>query len=164
MKAARNISKILNHIYWKRQIILKHLVHGQLISRADPEIQKMEGAVCRPPCLADQENFRFQVVLKGQNNVRNYKFFTKNFNQYFQIFLIFTYNKTQMMKSCQHFRFYKCCYKEREKTLLKQSTSLCFITGCFIKPFKMIIIFSAIVLFFHKIFVRNFVSSAIFAL
>ena len=29
------------------------------------------GAVCRPPWLADEENFSFQMIQKGQNNVRN---------------------------------------------------------------------------------------------
>ena len=65
------------------------------------------------------------------------------------------------MKSYQLFRFYQRFYKEREKTLSQQSIriekqgkgGLCFITGCFIKPFKMIIIFSSIGLFVHKIFI-----------
>ena len=39
--------------------------------------------------LADKEKFRFQMVYKGQNNVRNYKFLAKYFCQYFQIFSIF---------------------------------------------------------------------------
>ena len=44
---------------------------------------------CRPPWLAGEENFRFQMVLKGQNNVQNSKFFLKYLYQYFQIFSIF---------------------------------------------------------------------------
>ena len=28
----------------------------------DPEILKKGGALCRPPWLADEENFRFQIV------------------------------------------------------------------------------------------------------
>ena len=65
------------------------------------------------------------------------------------------------MKSYQLFRFYKRFCKEREKTLIQQSTrieklgniGLCFITGCFIKPFKMVITFSSVGLFVHKIFI-----------
>ena len=39
--------------------------------------------------LADKEKFRFQMVYKGQNNVRNYKCLAKYFCQYFQIFSVF---------------------------------------------------------------------------
>ena len=54
------------------------------------------------------------------------------------------------MKPYQLFRFYKCFYKEREKAIIQQSwrlkklgkVGLNFITGCFIKIFKMIIIFN----------------------
>ena len=35
------------------------------------------GALCRAPCLAEEKNFKFQMVYKGQNNVRNYKFLAK---------------------------------------------------------------------------------------
>ena len=53
-----------------------------------------------------------------------------------------------MIKSCQFFRFYKRFCKEREKTLHAQCSvkikklgkgGLCFVTGCFIKLFKIII-------------------------
>ena len=53
-----------------------------------------------------------------------------------------------MMKSYQFFRYYKRFCKEREKTLIRSTLKenkklgkggLCFIAGCFIKPFKMII-------------------------
>ena len=48
------------------------------------------------------------------------------------------------MRSYQLFRIYKRFYKEREKTLLKQSiridklerAGLCLTTDCFIKPFN----------------------------
>ena len=51
------------------------------------------------------------------------------------------------MKSNQFFKIYKRFDKEREKTLMQQSVrkeklrkvGLCFITGCFIKSFNMII-------------------------
>ena len=81
---------------------------------------------------------------KGQNNVRNYKFLAK----YFQIFSIFIYNESLPMKSYQFFKICKRFDKEREKkTLVQQSmrkekprkVGLCFITGCFIKSFNMII-------------------------
>ena len=40
-------------------------------------------ALCWPPLLEEEENVRFQMVQKGQNNVRNYKFLAKYFFQYF---------------------------------------------------------------------------------
>ena len=98
---------------------------------------------------------------------------TKYFFYYFQIFSIFTYKKSSMRKSYQFSRFYKIFYKKREETLIQQSmrieklgkVGLSFITGCFINPFKMIIIFSSIALFGHKIFVfiRKLVRGAFFA-
>ena len=54
-----------------------------VIPGTDPEILKKGGAPCRPPWLADVENFRFKMVSKGQNNVRNYKFLAKYFCQHF---------------------------------------------------------------------------------
>ena len=67
-------------------------------------------------------------------------------------------NKSVMMKSYQLFRFSKRFYKETEKTLLLLSMrieklGLCFTTGCFVKRFKMIIIFSSVGLFVHIIFI-----------
>ena len=57
-----------------------------------------------------------------------------------------------MMKSYQLFRFYKYFYKSIR--IKKQGkVGLCFITGCFKKPYKMIIIFSAMGHFVHKIFI-----------
>ena len=51
------------------------------------------------------------------------------------------------MKSYQFFRIYKSFDKEREKALMQRSmrkeklreVGICFIAGCFLKPFKMII-------------------------
>ena len=51
------------------------------------------------------------------------------------------------MKSYQFFKIWKCFDKERDKTLMQHSlrkeklkkVGLCFITGCFIKSFNMII-------------------------
>ena len=63
---------------------------------ADPEILKSGGALYRPPWFADEENIRFQMVGKGQNNVRNYKFLSKYFYQHFQ-FSSFLYT----LKVCQ---------------------------------------------------------------
>ena len=63
---------------------------------------------------------------------------------------------TMMMKSNQLFRF----YKEREKILIQQNDNRklgkvgpCLIKGCFIKSFKIVIIYSSIDLFAHKIFI-----------
>ena len=88
---------------------------------ADPEILKSGGALYRPPWFADEENIRFQMVGKGQNNVRNYKFLSKYFYQHFQIFFIFIYIKSLSMK---YYQFFKICIrfdKEREKTLMQRS-------------------------------------------
>ena len=41
-------------------------------------------ALCWAPLLEEEENFRFEMVQKHQNNVRNYKFLAKYFFQYFQ--------------------------------------------------------------------------------
>ena len=83
---------------------------------------------------------------------------TKYFYQYFQILFIFTYDKSLMMKSYQLFKFYERFYEERERTLIQQSMRIkklrkvrfCVITSCFIKPFKLIIIFSSIDLLLTK--------------
>ena len=79
------------------------------------------------------------MVEKGQNNVRNYKFLAKYFFQDFQTFSIIIYIESLLIKS------YKRFYKKREKALMQQSlrkeklrkAGLCFVTGYFIKPFKM---------------------------
>ena len=63
-----------------------------------------------------------------------------------------------MMKSYQFFRFYKRFCKEKEKTLLRSTmitilgkSGLCFITGCFIRPFKIIInIFYTFLLYIYN--------------
>ena len=60
---------------------------------------------------------------------------------------IFIYNGSLPMKSYQIFKISKRFDKEREKTLMQQSmrkerlrkVGLCFITGCFMKSFNMII-------------------------
>ena len=114
--------------------------------------------------------FSEQLSLKHlQQNIRSMKtkfltkysqIFSKHYH-YFQIFSIFAYDKGLMVKSYQLLRFYKRFYKEGEKTLIQQSrrieklgkVGLCFISSCFIKPFKMIMIFPSIGLFVHKIFI-----------
>ena len=81
------------------------------------------------------------MVQKGQNNARNYKFIAKYFDQYFQIFSIFISNEGLPMI------FTNALIKKTEETLIEQSlrkeklriARLCFIVGCFIKSFKMII-------------------------
>ena len=62
-------------------------------SGADPEILKRGDALCRPPRLADEENVRFQMVCKGQNNIRSCKFSAKHFYQCSQ--------NLKTMKTCQ---------------------------------------------------------------
>ena len=104
-----------------------------------PEILKRGGVLYFRWCYISD--------FKGQNNVRNYKFLAKCFCQCFQIFSVFINNESLPMKSYQFFRIYKSFDKEREKTLMQRSmrkeklreVGICFITGCFLKPFKMII-------------------------
>ena len=115
-------------------------------SGADPEILKRDGALCWPPWLADKENFRFQMVWKDQNNLTNYNFLAKYFHQHFQILSILICHENLSMKSYQFFKICKCFDKEREKHLCSsqwgkknRKVGLCFITGCFIKSFNMII-------------------------
>ena len=109
-------------------------------TRVNPEILNRSGALCRPPWLIDVENFRFQIVSKGQNKVSNYKFLVKYFYQHFQVFSDFIYNESFPMKSHHFFKIRKRFDKERQKKLIQQSTrkeklrkvGLCFITDCFI--------------------------------
>ena len=71
----------------------------------------------------------------------------KYFYKYFQIFSIFTYNRSLTMKSFQFFKICKRFDKKREKTLIQQSMRkeklrkavLCSVTDYFTKPFKRII-------------------------
>ena len=74
------------------------------LTGADPGILKRGGALWLPPWLTGEKDFRFQMVQKGQNNVRNYKFLAKYFSQHFQIFSIFIYNESLPMKSYQFFK------------------------------------------------------------
>ena len=68
-------------------------------------------------------------------------------NTSFSIFSNFVSNESLPVKFYQFFKIYKRFDKEREKTLIQQSVrkeklrkvGLCFITGYFIKPFKMTI-------------------------
>ena len=89
------------------------------------------------------------MVWKGQNNVRNYKFLAKYFHQYFQIFSNFYMQWKLADEILSIFQNLQTNGKEREKTFIQQlmrkekliKVRLCFITDCFIIPFKMIIIF-----------------------
>ena len=93
-------------------------------AEADPEFLKRGGTLCQLPQLADEKNFRFQMVSKGQNNVRNYKFLAKYFYQYFQIFSAFIYDENLPMKSYQFFKTYKHFDKEREKSSSQEQKKL----------------------------------------
>ena len=90
-------------------------------AEADPEILKKGGTLCWAPCLAAGANFRFQVVERVENDVKNCKFLAKYFFQYFQIFSIFLYNESWLMKFYQFFKINKRFYKKREKTLIQQT-------------------------------------------
>ena len=87
------------------------------VSGMDPKILKRGGALCWSLWLAEEDNFRFQMIYKGQNNVTNYKFFAKYLYHHFQIFSIFKYNESLPMKFYQIFKMCKCFDKEREKSL-----------------------------------------------
>ena len=50
---------------------------------ADPEILKRGGALCRPPWLDNEENFRFQMVWKGKKALETISFWQ---NTSFSIF------------------------------------------------------------------------------
>ena len=104
------------------------------------------GVLCRPSCLADAENNKFQMVSKTQNNVRNYKFFAKYFYKYFQIFSILIHNERLLVKSYQFLKIYKRFDKERQGTICSSQWEKknwekleFFITGSFIKPLKIAI-------------------------
>ena len=43
-------------------LLSKLMILLTTLTEADPEILKRGGALCRPPWLADEENFRFQMV------------------------------------------------------------------------------------------------------
>ena len=134
---------ITQHLQAKRQTLKLISAFDHIDQRRDPEVLKRDSTL---------KNIRGQMVQKGQNNVRNYKFSAKYFYQHFQIFSIFIYNESLQMISSQFFKIFKRFDKEREKTLMQQSlrkeklgkVGLCFITGCFIKSFF------SIRVFFHK--------------
>ena len=84
--------------YFASCVMKKHYFFMEESRGGSWDFGKMDG-LCRPPRLATEENFRFQMVWKGQNNVRNYKFWAKYFYQYFQFFSIFIYNESLPMKS-----------------------------------------------------------------
>ena len=90
-------------------------------------------------------------------------FLAKYFFQYFQILYPFTYNENLPMKSYQFSKICKRFYQERKITLIPQSmrkkrklrkVGISFITGWFIKTFKMIIN--------HFFFIRSFCSQDFF--
>ena len=49
----------VNFVKFIGTLILKNICE---LTGADPEILKRGGALCRPPWLADEDNFRFQMV------------------------------------------------------------------------------------------------------
>ena len=73
--------------------------------------------LCRPPWLADEKNFGFQMSKKTKTTLE--KFLAKYLFQYFQIFSISIYNESLPIKSDQFFKICKRFYKKREKVLIK---------------------------------------------
>ena len=78
---------------------------------------------------------------KAEVTLETISFLAKHLYQFFQILSIFIDKILSIFQNFQRF------HKERQKTLIQQSmrkvklrkVGLCVITGCFIKPFKMII-------------------------
>ena len=58
---------MLTHVQMTKNLSIETIVP---LSGVDPEILKRGGG----SMLANEENFRFEVVLKGQNNIRNLSF------------------------------------------------------------------------------------------
>ena len=93
--------------------------------------------------IGRQRKFYVSDGLKKPKECQKLKLLAKHFFQYFQIFFIFIYNESLLIKSDQFFKIYKRFFKEREKTVIQQS----------MQPLEMAIdIFSSIGLFVHKIF------------
>ena len=89
-----------------------------------------------------QRKFYASGSLKGQKNVRSYRFSAKYLCQYFQIFSMFILP----MKPYQFLNIYKRFGEEWKKALMQKSmrkktekSLTFFITGCFTKPLNMII-------------------------
>ena len=105
-----------------------------------------EGALCRPLWLADEENFSFKWFKKAKIMLETIGF-DKIFLSVFSNFLHFYIQWKLADEILSIFQNCKRFDKEREKTLMKQSTrkeklrkvGLRFITGCFIKSFIMTI-------------------------
>ena len=119
------------------------------ISGVDAEILKRECALFRPPWLAGEKIFRFQMVLKCWINVRNYKRLAKYFYQYFQIFFIFI----------DKIFFSKFLIQQLVRRDKLRKVTLCVIIGCFVKPFKMIINHFCFFVFFVSLFLKVFHSA-----
>ena len=98
------------------------------------------------------------TIFKSKKAKINYKFLAKYLFQYFQIFSIFIYNNNFPIQILKTFEKTLIQHPMRKEKLRK--VGLCFITGYFIKPFKMTInlFFFSIVLFVRKIF---FISQAL---
>ena len=102
------------------------------------------------------------MVWKGWNNVRNYKFLAKYCYQSFQIFFDFYIQWKLANEILSIFQNLETFGKERGKAVIQQSmrkeklikVQLCFLTGCFIMPFK-ILICGAIFAFWYQDDVRN---------
>ena len=98
------------------------------------------------------------TIFKSKKAKINYKFLAKYLFQYFQIFSIFIYNNNFPIQILKTFEKTLIQHPMRKEKLRK--VGLCFITGYFIKPFKITInlFFFSIVLFVRKIF---FISQAL---
>ena len=77
------------------------------------------------------------TIFKSKKAKINYKFLAKYLFQYFQIFSIFIYNNNFPIQILKTFEKTLIQHPMRKEKLRK--VGLCFITGYFIKPFKMTI-------------------------
>ena len=50
------------HTYRPAHTHTHNKLYDPFLSGEDPEILKRGGVLCQPPCFADKENVRFQVV------------------------------------------------------------------------------------------------------
>ena len=109
--------------------------------------EKGEGALCQRTWLADKENFRFQMVWEGQNNVRNYKILGEIFLSVFLNVLQFYIQWKLADEILSIFQNLQTLSSEKGKNTLTAANE----RKNWEKPFKMIIINH----FFFNRFVHN---------
>ena len=105
----KNARKVIKKIWVIGECQSKQSLSDCLTPGADPEIWKRGVALCLPPWLAEENCFRFQMDEKGENNVRH-------------------------LTSWRNISISIFEFSPMRKEILRK-VELCFIAGCFIKPF-----------------------------